>query len=118
MSDRRKDLQKLANGEFVSLGKIESGLRNSPYVENICVCTDPYSNHVTALVSPNRKAMDELTRRLGEEMTSFEALCCDPAIISKIHSSLTSTGLAIGLKAKELPVKITLVPEEWTPSNL
>lgn len=35
--DRKKDLVKLQAGEYVSLGKVESALKNSSLIDNICV---------------------------------------------------------------------------------
>lgn len=35
--DRKKDLVKLQAGEYVALGKVESALKNSPLIDNICV---------------------------------------------------------------------------------
>ncbi len=35
--DRKKDLVKLQAGEYVSLGKVESALKNCSLVDNICV---------------------------------------------------------------------------------
>lgn len=111
---------KLANGEYVSLGKIESGLRSSsPYVENICVCADPYSNFVTAIISPNRKAMDELTKQLElSPSLSMEQLCSHPKVVAHITSSLQETCKKLSFATKEMPAAITLVAEEWTPDNL
>lgn len=34
--DRKKDLVKLQAGEYVSLGKVESALKNCPLIDNIC----------------------------------------------------------------------------------
>ncbi|KAH9407905.1 Long-chain-fatty-acid--CoA ligase 4 [Tyrophagus putrescentiae] len=117
--DRRKDLTKLYNGEFVSLGKIESGLRSSPVVENICVCTHPHSNHVTAIVSPNRRALADLAASLGKsrELSSFEEQCTDPDIIAAILRSFDEIGQKLSYSRKELPVTITLVEEEWSQDN-
>lgn len=42
-SDRKKDLVKLQAGEFVSLGKVEAALKNTPLIENICVYASRYS---------------------------------------------------------------------------
>lgn len=116
--DRRKDLQKLANGEFVSLGKIESGLRSSPYVENICVCTDPFSNHVTAIVSPNRKAMEELAKKIGKSSLSFEELCRDEQVIATVNKSLNNCCEELQFKKFEVPKALFITPLEWTPENL
>ncbi len=38
--DRKKDLVKLQFGEYVSLGKVESVLKTSSIVENVCVYGD------------------------------------------------------------------------------
>lgn len=35
-SDRKKDLVKLQAGEYVSLGKVESALKNCSLIDNIC----------------------------------------------------------------------------------
>ena len=117
--DRRKDLQKLANGEFVSLGKIESALRTTPFVESVCVCTDPFSNYVTALVSPNRRALVELAEKLAKPKSlSFEKLCEDSQVKQQVLDSIRDTCRRASFAPKEVPTVITLVPEEWTPDNL
>ena len=117
--DRRKDLQKLANGEFVSLGKIESALRATPFVESVCVCTDPFSNYVTALVSPNRRALVELAEKLAKPKSlSFEKLCEDSQVKQYVLDSIQDTCRRASFAPKEVPTVITLVPEEWTPDNL
>lgn len=37
MADRKKDLVKLQAGEYISLGKVETALKNCPLINNICV---------------------------------------------------------------------------------
>lgn len=115
--DRKKDVTKLANGEFVSLGKIETGLRSSRYVENICVCNNMFSNHLVAIVSPNRRVVKELAKSINKAHLSHEERCEDEEIQTIVHASLKETGKKAGLKAKEIPVKIKLVSQEWTPEN-
>ncbi|KAH9394833.1 Long-chain-fatty-acid--CoA ligase 4 [Tyrophagus putrescentiae] len=109
--DRRKDLMKLANGR--------SGLRSSsPYVENICVCTNTNSNYVTAIISPNRKAMDELVKKLDlPSSLSLEQLCNHPAVVDHIKTDIEETCTELSFAKKEMPAEITLVAEEWTPDN-
>jgi len=51
-SDRKKDLVKLSNGEYVSLGKIESVIKTCVYIENACVCADSSRDFSVALIVP------------------------------------------------------------------
>lgn len=86
-------------------------------VENICVCTDPHSNHVTAIVSPNRRALDELATSLGRPGLTFKEQCSDPDIAKAILRSFGQIGGKLSYAKKELPVMITLVEEEWSQDN-
>lgn len=115
--DRKKDLSKLANGEFISLGKVESGLRSSRYIENICICTDMFSNQLVALISPNSKVLRELGKSLGKGHMSKAEMCADEEITQIILDSIKQTGERAKLKDKEIPARVTLVKEEWLPSN-
>ena len=54
-ADRKKDLVKLQTGEYVSLGKVETTLKLSPLVDNICVYADSSQMFTVCLVVPNHK---------------------------------------------------------------
>ncbi|OTF74160.1 hypothetical protein BLA29_009924 [Euroglyphus maynei] len=115
--DRKKDLTKLANGEFISLGKIESCLRSSPYVENVCICTDRFRNEIIALIVPNQRILRTLAKDLQKEHLSFEQMCDDSMINEKIFESIVNHCRELAFKKREIPVKIVLVKEEWTQEN-
>jgi len=55
--DRKKDLVKLQFGEYVSLGKVESALKTSQLVENICIVGDSTKLFLVALVVPDRNRL-------------------------------------------------------------
>lgn len=90
-------------------------------MENICVCTDPFSNHLTALVSPNRKAVEELAGQLqivdDKDSLNFEQLCTQPEVVVHVRKSLKALCKQLGFKIREVPVQITLVTEEWSQDN-
>ncbi|XP_042229990.1 long chain acyl-CoA synthetase 9, chloroplastic-like [Homarus americanus] len=90
--DRKKDLVKLQFGEYVSLGKVESELKVSPYVENICVYADPSKNNIVAIVSPVQRNLEDLARSLGKEDLRREKLCLDDDISKAIMQELLATG--------------------------
>jgi long-chain acyl-CoA synthetase len=61
-SDRKKDLIKLAHGEYISLGRIETTLLTNPNVDNICVYGDMHHDYLLALVVPNQKNVEKLAQ--------------------------------------------------------
>ncbi|CAG2120718.1 unnamed protein product, partial [Medioppia subpectinata] len=116
--DRKKDLTKLSNGEYISLGKIESALKSCKLVDNICVVTDSDSNCVMALVTPNTKALLSLAKQLSlPDSYSWDELCADPSLTDHVLQSIRQTSALSGLNRCEIPVKIKLCPEEWTADN-
>ena len=65
-SDRKKDLVKLQTGEYISLATIETVLKKSPFVENICVYADGDFDYCTALIVPYRKNLEVCSYYLQE----------------------------------------------------
>ena len=82
--DRKKDLVKLATGEYVSLGKVEMLIKTNRYVECVMVHADSCENYTVCVVVPNEKLTLELATELGLESTSMEDLCRTQKIISAI----------------------------------
>nr|CAD1824569.1 unnamed protein product [Ananas comosus var. bracteatus] len=91
--DRKKDIVKLQHGEYVSLGKVEAVLIGSPYVDNVMVYADPFHSYCVALVVAARKAVDEVLR------------------------SLVKVAKQANLDKFEIPSKIKLLHEPWTPES-
>lgn len=83
----------------------------------MCICTDRYSNHVVAIISPNRLALSELASRLSKSHLSHEEMCNDPDINDHVLKSIKRFSKELGFKIREIPVAIKLVPEEWSQEN-
>lgn len=64
--DRKKDLVKLQNGEYISLGKVESTLKSNPYTDNFCVYANSNYNYVVALGPANELAIKSLALEIVE----------------------------------------------------
>lgn len=107
---------KLQAGEYVSLGKVESELKTSPFVDNICVYADSMKNFCVALIVPNEKALKELAKSL-EVDGDLKKLCTDQGIVKNILKQLSDHANNRGLLRYETPVKITLCKESWTPDS-
>lgn len=115
--DRKKDIVKLQHGEYVSLGKVESALATSNYVENIMVYADPFHNYCVALVVPAHQALEKWAQNSGINHKGFEELCQNDQAVKEVQQSLSKAAKAARLEKFEVPAKIVLLPEPWTPES-
>lgn len=113
--DRKKDIVKLQHGEYISLGKVEAALASSEYVENIMVHADPFHSYCVALVAPSHKEVEAWARKSGMQYEDFSELCQNSHIIKEVQQSLAKAGREAKLDKFELPAKIVVLPDPWTP---
>lgn len=114
--DRKKDLVKLQGGEYISLGKVETALGVSSYVEQLCIYGDSFKDHTVAIVVPKKTQVVQLAEKLGRSSGDYESLLGDKAVKETILKDLQSKA---GGKVErfELPTRIHLTPEPWTPES-
>ncbi|KAG5245920.1 hypothetical protein OIU76_001886 [Salix suchowensis] len=115
--DRKKDIVKLQHGEYVSLGKVEAVLVASPYVENIMLHADPFHSYCVALVVVAQPALKELASKKGIAFTDFAELCEKEEIVKELQASLLKAAKAARLEKFEIPAKIKLLSDPWTPET-
>ncbi|XP_068562367.1 long-chain-fatty-acid--CoA ligase 3a [Cebidichthys violaceus] len=114
--DRKKDLVKLQAGEYVSLGKVEAMLKNCSLVDNICAYANSDETYVIGFVVPNQKHLLALADRYGIR-GSCEDLCGSKAVEELVLKVITEAALAAQLERFEIPRKICLSPDPWTPET-
>ncbi|GLD52860.1 long-chain-fatty-acid--CoA ligase 3 [Lates japonicus] len=114
--DRKKDLVKLQAGEYVSLGKVEAMLKNCPLVDNICAYANSEETYVIGFVVPNQKHLLALADQYSIR-GSFEELCNSKAMEELVLKVITGAALAAQLERFEIPRKIRLSPDPWTPET-
>jgi len=115
--DRKKDLVKLQFGEYISLGKVETELKSCSFVDNICVYGDSFHTYIIALVVPNIRALKQLAKQLNKESLTHAEMCRDQEIIKEVTKALRQHGMNANLQKNEIPTKIMLVVEDWTPDS-
>ncbi|KAJ3029377.1 UNVERIFIED_CONTAM: long-chain fatty acid-CoA ligase [Siphonaria sp. JEL0065] len=121
--DRKKNLVKLSNGEYIALEKLESNYKVSKYVQNICVYADSEQSYAIAFIQPIEKEIRALAGSknihpgVDVDHLDYEALCARKDITSAVLSSLKDVAKSIGLKPAEVIGQVYLTPEEWTPQN-
>ncbi|XP_017329799.1 long-chain-fatty-acid--CoA ligase 4 [Ictalurus punctatus] len=114
--DRKKDLVKLQAGEYVSLGKVESALKNCSLIENICAYANSDQNYVISFVVPNQKKLTALAHQKGIE-GSWMDICNHPVMEMEVLKEIKEVATSIKLQRFEIPVKVHLSPEPWTPET-
>lgn len=121
--DRKKNLVKTANGEYIALEKLESSYRSNSLVSNLCVYADQTKVKPIAIVLPNEAHLRHMLIEKGiasEETLKSKELSDfydNKKVISYFLDSLLATGKSHGLKGIELLQNVVLVDSEWTPQN-
>ncbi|CEF64167.1 AMP-dependent synthetase/ligase domain-containing protein [Strongyloides ratti] len=110
--DRKKDLVKLTTAEYIPLGKVESNLLTSPYIDQVCVVGKSTMDYLVAIIVVNEKNLCELAASTGHK-GSLEELCMNKALRTLIVYSLEEKFKNI-LHKSEIPRKVILETTPWT----
>lgn len=116
--DRKKNLVKTLNGEYIALEKLESIYRSAPVVANICVYADQNKAKPIAIIVPAEPALLKLAEGLGIKATALEELVHDKKVQAAVLKELQSAGRAGGLSGIEIIEGVVVSDEEWTPQNV
>lgn len=115
--DRKKNLVKTLNGEYIALEKLESVYRSCPVVQNICVYAAQDQDKPVAIIVPVEAALKKVANENGVEGDTLESLVHNEKVQRLVLQQLQSSGRAGGLKGIEIISGVVLSDEEWTPQN-
>ena len=115
--DRKKNLVKTLNGEYIALEKLESVYRSCAVVNNICVYAAQDKNKPIALVVPVEPALQKLAKDIGVT-GEFDDLCANAQVRAAVLKELQTMGRRGGLAGFEIIEGVVLSDEEWTPQNV
>ena len=117
--DRKKNLVKTANGEYIALEKLESVYRSNQYITNICVYADQSKVKPVGIIVPNLVSLTVLAKKLGimKANDEIESLLSNKKLVSTVLADLFKTGKSQGLTGIEFLQGIVFFEEEWTPQN-
>lgn len=116
--DRKKNLVKTLNGEYIALEKLESVYRSCPVVGNICVYAAEDQDKPVAIIVPVELALKKIASENGIPGDSVESLVHNEKLKSLVLQQLQSSGRAGGLRGIEIINGVVLSDEEWTPQNV
>jgi len=120
--DRKKDLWKGPQGEYVSLSKVEACLKLSPYVELCMVYGKTGGDFAVALLCVLEAPIKKFAEEQGIKEESMEELCKNKAVIDEVSASCKAKCSDSRLVDFEIPKKYTLIAPvdglaAWTPEN-
>ncbi|KAF7654848.1 hypothetical protein LDENG_00064180 [Lucifuga dentata] len=114
--DRKKNIFKLAQGEYIAPEKIENVYVRSGPVAQVFVHGDSLQSSLVAIVVPDPEELPNFAKTLGLQ-GSIEELCKNMEIKKAILSDMTKLGKEAGLKSFEQVKDVHLHPEQFTIEN-
>ncbi|XP_040032914.2 long-chain-fatty-acid--CoA ligase 5 [Gasterosteus aculeatus] len=114
--DRKKNIFKLAQGEYIAPEKIENVYVRSGPVAQVFVHGDSLQSCLIAIVVPDPEVLPGLAKNIGCQ-GSIEELCKNEEIKKAILSDMTKLGKEAGLKSFEQVKDLYLHPEQFTIEN-
>lgn len=107
--DRKKNIFKLSQGEYVAVEVLESAYVQSPLVASVWVYGNSFESFLVAVVVPEKQAIDDWAALNGKS-GDFSKLCTDPKARRYIQDELNKTGKKLGLRGFEMLKAVHLEP--------
>ncbi|XDV44311.1 hypothetical protein PO909_012611 [Leuciscus waleckii] len=114
--DRKKNIFKLAQGEYIAPEKIENVYIRSAPVAQVFVHGDSLQSSLVAIVVPDPEILPGFAEKLGVK-GSLEELCKNQELKKAIISDLNKLGRGAGLKSFEQVKDVYLHPDMFTIEN-
>ena len=114
--DRKKNIFKLAQGEYIAPEKIETVYARSPFVLQSFVYGNSLRAQLVAVVVPDPDYLLPWAAERGLPK-DLRQLCANPAVTAAVFKSLQQEGKAAGLKGFEQVAAVRLAPEQFSVEN-
>ncbi|OMO92180.1 AMP-dependent synthetase/ligase [Corchorus olitorius] len=110
--DRKKNIFKLSQGEYVAVENVENTYSRCPLIASIWVYGNSFESFLVAVVVPERKALEDWATE-HNEATDFKSLCENPKARKYILDELNSTGQKHQLRGFEMLKAVHLEPNPF-----
>ncbi|BFZ53743.1 long-chain fatty acid-CoA ligase [Savitreella phatthalungensis] len=118
--DRKKNLVKTLNGEYIALEKLESQYRTCDVAQNVCVYASPDEAKPIALVVCNEAPLRRQLKTHGVDESQFsdiEELAKADEVRQVVLHEMHAVGKKANFRGIELISNVVLISEEFTPQN-
>lgn len=117
--DRKKNIFKISQGEYIATDKVEDCLSGSKYVNQICIYGKGTKSYIISIIVPEKKECISFLREKGIEVNNdnIEEYYDKEILIKEILQDLDIIGRKNDLKGFEIPKEIYLSKEPFTSEN-
>ena len=116
--DRKKNIFKLSQGEYIAPEKVESVLLKDPLFAELCIYGDSKESYCILIAAPEHSEFKSFCSSKGLGSDDLEKLCEDEAVLKKVQEKVEEVGKAGGLKGFEIPKKVILRPESFAKDDM
>ncbi|KAF7848124.1 hypothetical protein BT93_L2274 [Corymbia citriodora subsp. variegata] len=115
--DRKKNIFKLAQGEYIAPEKIENVYSKCKFISQCFVHGDSLYSCLVAVVAVDQEVLKEWAASQGIEHEALEQLCNDPRAREAVLAEMDAVGREAELRGFEYVKAVALVFEPFTLEN-
>ena len=117
--DRKKDIFKLAQGEYISPDKVTAVYMECPLVSSVFVYGDSLQSYLVAVVVPDEVELRRALRKQGMEEADMEfaTICKRKEVRAVVMKAMMETANASKLMGFEKVKNVYCESEMWTVEN-
>ncbi|WCJ23723.1 long-chain acyl-CoA synthetase 6 [Euphorbia peplus] len=115
--DRKKNMFKLAQGEYIAPEKIENVYTNCKFIAQCFVYGDSLKSSLVAIVAVDPEVLKAWASSEGIKYDNLEQLCNDSRVRAAVLADMDAVGKEAKLRGFEFVKAVTLVAEPFTMEN-